>query len=408
MRLKTLLWLVVLMPLAWCEVKVTNVEVKPRWPWNGKVDVTYSIECDEVDDEGKPKDVYVDFTGIDHDRNREIKMKSLTGDGAEGAIKAGGPYTVIWDAAKDEPAINSSSFDVKIHTMAGLGLYMVVDLEKWSIRYSADGPNLNDDTCRTTELWLRKIMPGTYTMGSPSNELGRYSDETQHEVTITQMFYIGVFECTQKQWELVKNARPSYFNNASCYTIRPVERVSYDMIRGTGSTEGAGWPTYGHAVDASSFMGILQEKTGLKFDLPTEAEWEYACRAGTTTALNSGKDLTSTSSCPNMAEVGRYYYNRNDGKGGYSQHTKVGSYLPNAWGLYDMHGNVWEWCLDWYGSYPAAAATDPKGPNAGSYRVLRGGDWNSSASYCHSASRGSSPSYYSPYGVRVCCWPQVR
>ena len=179
MRLKTLLWLVALMPLAWCEVKVTNVEVKPRWPWNGKVDVTYSIECDEVDDEGKPKDVYVDFTGIDHDRNREIRMKSFTGDGASETVKAGGPYTVTWEAVKDEPAINSSAFEVKIHA-SFWGLYMVVDLKKWTVRYSADGPNLDDDTCRTTELWLRKIMPGTYTMGSPSIELGRDSDETQN------------------------------------------------------------------------------------------------------------------------------------------------------------------------------------------------------------------------------------
>ena len=402
-----MLMMIVLGPFIWAEVKVTNVEVKPRWPWNGKVDVTYSIECDEVDDEGKPKEVWVDFTGLDHDRNREVKMKSLTGDGAAEAVKAGGPYTVTWDAAKDEPAFNSSAFEVKIHAMAGLSLYMVVDLEKWTVRYSADGPNLEDDTCRTTELWLRKIMPGTYTMGSPSNELGRYSNETQHEVTLTQMFYIGVFECTQKQWELVMGSNPSYYKGDT----RPVERVSYNMIRGTGSTAGAGWPTYGHAVDASSFLGRIQEKTGLTFDLPTEAEWEYACRAGTTTALNSGKDLTSTSSCPNMNEVGRYGYNRSDGKGGYSQHTKVGSYAPNAWGLYDMHGNVWEWCLDWYGSsYPASAVTDPNGPTSGSSRVLRGGVWDFYAYYCRSAHRCN---FYpsdsnSVSGFRVACWPLVR
>ena len=105
-----MLMMIVLGPFIWAEVKVTNVEVKPRWPWNGKVDVTYSIECDEVDDEGKPKEVWVDFRGLDHDRNREVKMKSLTGDGDAGAVKAGGPYTGTWDAAKDEPAFNSSAF----------------------------------------------------------------------------------------------------------------------------------------------------------------------------------------------------------------------------------------------------------------------------------------------------------
>ena len=195
---------------------------------------------------------------------------------------------------------------------------------------------------------------------------------------------MGVFECTQKQWKLVMGSNPSSLNGDS----RPVECVSYEMIRGTGEQGGAGWPAYGHAVDSTSFMGKLQEKTGLTFDLPTEAQWEYACRAGTTTALNSGKNLTSMESDANMDEVGRYSYNLNDGKGGYSEHTKVGSYLPNAWGLYDMHGNVQEWCLDRYGD---------------SYRVLRVGAFCDKARLCRSASDNAAPSsnenYY--YGFRL-------
>ena len=405
-----LIWILVLMMCGLslhAEVKVTDVSVKPRWPWNGLVDVTYSVECDEVDEAGKPKDVYVDFTGYDHDRDRTVRMKSLTGEGAEAPVKAGGPYTVTWDAGKDEPAINAAAFRVRVHAMAGLGTYMVVDLESGAVRYSAEGPNLDDDACRTTELWLRQIPAGTFTMGSPEDELGRHSYETQHEVTITQMFYIGVFECTQAQWALIKGAntpRSAYYQGDT----RPREYVSYNDIRGSSPQ----WPADGHAVDASSFMGILQAKTGLVFDLPTEAEWEYACRAGTTTALNSGKNLTSTSSCPNMAEVGRYGYNTSDGKGGYSQHTKVGSYLPNAWGLYDMHGNVYEWCLDWHNSsYGTAAVTDPAGPAAGSYRVLRGGSWGSSARVCRSANRFNyvyPPNSYNSLGFRVACWPLVR
>lgn len=396
------------------EVKVKDVVVKPRWPWNGLVDITYSIECDEKDDEGKPKDIYVDFTGIDNDRNITVKMKSLTGQGTKDPVKAGGPYTVTWDMGKDEPNLNSSSFQVDVHAIAGIAPYMVVNLETWKVRYTSQPPNLDDDTCRTTELWLRQIQPGTFMMGSPSNELGRSTggvngNEIQHEVTLTQMFYIGVFECTQKQWELIMGNNPSN-NKGDC---RPVESVSYNMIRGTGSHTGAGWPTYGHAVDESSFMGKLREKTGLMFDLPTEAQWEYACRAGTTTALNSGKNLTSYYNDDNMAEVARYYYNNSDGKGGYTYaHTKVGCYLPNAWGVYDMHGNVHEWCLDWFVN-DLSDATDPIGGTSGNSRVNRGGSWGYSditAHNCRSASRRyDSPSLaHECIGFRVACLPLVR
>ncbi len=202
---------------------------------------------------------------------------------------------------------------------------------------------------------------------------------------------------------------PSYFKKGD---MNPVENVSYNILRGTSSTGGAGWPTYGHAVDPTSFMGKLRTKTGLIFDLPTEAQWEYACRAGTVTALNSGQDLTATFSDANMTEVGRYYSNKSDGKGGDSTaHTKVGSYRPNAWGLYDMHGNVDEWCLDWLNRYEEAAVEDPLGPTEGALhvRVLRGGTWCSGASGCRSAMRiYQLPSGYSGGeggGFRIVCLP---
>ncbi len=409
MKQIALLLFCILMPLLSlrAEVRVTDVSVKPRWPWNGKVDITYSIECDETDDEGNPKAVYVDFMGYDRDRDRTIGMKSLSGDGVAEAVHAGGPYTVTWDAALDDSAFNSAAFQIKIYAMTESPLYMVVDLsggpeaENYPVHYTNEPPNLDDDTCRATELWLRKIEPGTFTMGSPTNELGRYSDETQHEVTLTQMYYIGVFECTQKQWDLVMGEGKPLYNHYRGDT-RPRELITYNEIRGSG------WPANGHVATSGTFMGILQKKTGLTFDLPTEAEWEYACRAGTATALNSGKNLTDYRICPNMAEVGRYHYNCNDGKGGYSEHTKVGSYLPNAWGLYDMHGNVYEWCLDWYNSsYGTAAVTDPKGPASGSYRVKRGGYWEHYkpyAEYCRSASRDyDPPTTIGGDGFRVAC-----
>lgn len=288
-------------------------------------------------------------------------------------------------------------------------LYLAVNLNTGAVTPSTTGPDLSDDTCRTTELWLRRIPKGTFTMESPEGEVGREptesSKETQHQVTLTEDFYISVFEITQKQYSLIYGSNPSSYKGDT----RPVENVYYNDIRGTGGTAGAGWPTYGHAVDSGSFLGKLRAKTGKTFDLPTEAQWEYACRAGTTTALNTGKNLTSTDQDSAMAEAGRYYHNRNDGKGGYSEHTKVGSYLPNAWGLYDMHGNVWEWCLDWWISdLGSSAVTDPKGPNSGSYRVMRGGGWSGYARICRSACRSNYnlPSNYNIYfGFRVVLLP---
>ncbi|MBP5672990.1 MAG: C10 family peptidase [Victivallales bacterium] len=279
-------------------------------------------------------------------------------------------------------------------------MYLVVDLsggpnaENYPVRYTDTPPNLDDDTCRTTELWLRRIPAGKFIMGSA--EKGSYLDQTQHEVTLTKDYYIGVFECTQKQWELVYGSKPFTYKG----DCRPVERVRYQWIRG------GNWPTDAHIVNTNSMIGLLQKKTGLTFDLPTEAQWEYACRAGTTTDFNSGKNLTSTYPDSNMDEVGRYNYNQSDGKSGYSQHTIVGKYLPNAWGLYDMHGNVSEFCLDLSGSLGADSVEDPLGPNTGTYHIHRGGAWAWNAKSCSSAYRTDYPEDYDNcLGFRLVCLP---
>ena len=140
------------------------------------------------------------------------------------------------------------AFTVKVHAD---GTYLVIDLETWQYRYTDTAPNLADDTCRTTELWLRYIPEGEFMMGPPADELGCYKEEVRHKVTLTKPFYIGVFECTQAQWEYVmgEGNRPSYFNNDDYYATRPVEKVSYDMIRGS-KENGVDWRIFLHGDPA--------------------------------------------------------------------------------------------------------------------------------------------------------------
>ena len=254
--------------------------------------------------------------------------------------------------------------------------YLVIDISggpsaaSWPYRYTSDAPEVQSNACKTTELWLRYIPAGTFSMGSPESEYGRGTREVAHEVTLTKDFYIGVFELTVKQYELITG--DMVYGGDAC----PVVDVVYDNLRGT--EKGAQWPA-SDEVDENSFMGIIRAKTGLRFDLPTEAQWEYACRATTVTAFNNGKNLDDEDL--NLAEIA--YYNAPS-----SGRINVGSRKPNLWGLYDMHGNVWEWCLDWYtdnlGTDPVV---DPVGQTEGYEKTLRGGSFNDGASACRSAYR---------------------
>lgn len=399
-------------------VTVTNVVVQQRWPWNGLVDIDYEVLCDNTN-----SDVYVYPTAVDHDTNLSISPRTLTGEGASGPVKAG-KRRMTWNMTADQPTLHSSALSVTISAFSSAYPYLVIDLSDgpgvaaYPVRYSAAAPDIGNDACRTSNLWLRLVLPGTFMMGSPTDELGRQQNggidsrlvETLHNVTLTTPYYISLFEVTQKQWVLVMGSNPSGHQG----DIRPVEQVSYNMIRGT--VNGAAWPANGQ-VDADSFLGKLRARTAVTFDLPTEAQWEYACRAGTSTALNSGMNLTNITRDASMAVVGRYYYNQSDGKGGYSaQHTKVGSYLPNAWGLYDMHGNVQEWCLDWSGGY-SGNVTDPKGSTINKdARITRGGGWSYSnygyfdAQRCRSAYRNHNgpDGAYDSWGFRVIAIPIVQ
>ena len=393
---------------------VTVGEVTAGEPW-GKVTVNYTLGGTDAKTDykvafdvtagGRTASVTNDAATLeDKAYAQEIDTAALFG-GSVADTKAKVKVTLIALKPKQDVTHPTES-----------SLYLVIDLSggagaaSYPVSYLSDVPSGGwTDEHKTEKLVLRRIANGTFTMGSPSGEVGRYNDETRHEVTISRPFYMGVFEVTQRQWELVMGTRPSWFSNSSCYATRPVEKVSYNDIR--GSSEGAKWPS-ANTVDSTSFMGRIRARTGLTFDLPTEAQWEYACRAGTGTALNSGKDLTSTGRDPAMDEVGRYEYNFPSGGTDFSSSSgltagtaAVGSYAPNAWGLYDMHGNVREWCADRYGMY-GGDATDPAGAASGSYRVMRGGSWFNYAQSCRSAYRGIiSPSYANNnyYGFRLCC-----
>ena len=345
--------------------QIKNVTAFQPYPWEKKVYISY--EC-----EGMGGDRPVIIQAKDKKSGKTYLVRGLLDD----AELTSGSHKVVWDLEAQGVTINSTNV---VFVVRAIPRYCVIDLSAGASSYPVDymdeppGGGFNTDEYKTTKLVLRLIGPGAFKMGG------------QYDVTLTKPFYCGIFEVTQRQYELVTGSNPSAYKG----DMRPVESVSWNIIRGDSSTYN--WPSSAN-VDPSTFMGRIQARTGLNFDLPTEAQWEYACRAGTTSKYNNGGD-----SWNDLKLLGRYYDNRSDGKGGYSDaHTKVGSYQPNAWGLYDMHGNVSEWCLDWYGSL-SSGVTDPEGSSSGSCRVLRGGCWSSEAGNC-AASRRSTDFYGPSYG----------
>ena len=211
---------------------------------------------------------------------------------------------------------------------------------------------------------FRWIHRGRFMMGSPEDEPQREGVEHLHWVSLSTGFWLAETACTQGFWREVTGENPSYFSDKSESDNLPVEYVNWD--------------------DCQAMIAVLNQRMPeLKARLPTEAEWEYACRAGTTTPFSFGETLTTA-----LANFdGNYPYN-GQAKGEFREQTlPVDTFAPNPWGLYQMHGNVWEWCEDWYEDYPQDEAIDPKGPPSGSTRVLRGGSWDSYGGWLRSADR---------------------
>ncbi len=378
---------------------VSNVRVAQR-PGTGILDITYDL----ADPDSDILSVAVNISTNDGVSWFSPVASNLTGAVGLFASSPGVGRNIAWQGWRELPPLLFPGVKAQVIADDTVFPFLVIDLSGGTNAVSYPMTGLDSapvggwtDEYKTTKLVMRKFLAGTYEMGSPVGELGHGTNESQHAVTLTNGFYIGMFEVTQRQWELVMGNRPSYFTNAAYYATRPVETVSYYDVR-ENPTNGAitpNWPASAQ-VHASSFMGRLRARTGMSmFDLPTEAQWEYACRAGTTTALNSGTNLSSLTSDANMAAVGRYWYN-----GGYSYSkngdassgtAKAGAYLTNSVGLYDAHGNVHEWCLDWYGAY-AGAVVNPMGRASGNARIVRGGGWDFNAQGCRSAERD----YYAP------------
>ena len=379
--------------------------------------------------------------------------RKVTGTEADGE----GRYTITWrpdlswlDAAGNgfKVADGCAKAVVTAWALDNTPDYMAVDISKAAEantqRYYPGvdflpGGVLSNTNYRTGMILMRKIMAKdlTWMMGSTTLETQRNATrEATHQVTLTNNYYIGVFPVTQAQWDLIQTSRlaPSYFNNAADRAMRPVEQVCYNEIRNAANSTTANaaydWP---HDPNPGSFLGLLRTKTGLDFDLPSEAQWEFAARAGNgDTKWGDGSGILNTDKDVNLDKLGRYQYNGGKVLSGSSYVNPaqscgamngtaiVGSYAPNDWGIYDTAGNVWEWCLDWYEDAinahggkvnidPATSANTLSGAS-GATRVIRGGGWNYAAGICRPAYRdGHSPTNRSyNYGFRVACTAGLR
>ena len=327
---------------------VTGAQARQRYPWNGLVDVDFTLE-------GDPLCTYrVALVARDVDGGTNLAVRTVWEDRGSVTNDAvdlrPGVHRLVWNAAADLPegfAADRVAIGVRADSVQDTALYMVVDLsggpdaERYPVSYLPDVPEGGwTDEYKTEKLVLRRIEPGTgETCGEP--------------------MFAAVFETTQGQFENVTgtNNRVDPDNGS----MRPAGE-SYLQLRGTNRPD--------EDVTDTSILGLLRKKTHMPgLDVPTTNQWQYACRAGTATDLNSGKNLTATHDiCPNADEVGRYYgnsgwrhYNETagtipwgtwDGKGSYDRYSEVGAYMSNAWSIYDMHGNAWEWCREKHGDAP--------------------------------------------------------
>jgi len=371
---------------------ISDVTVRQRWPWSRLVDIDYVLTCDATQRVDVALSAYNGSTAL------SFPLNALSGDLYN--VSQGGKH-VVWDPVKTAYTNDLlTQFRVSL-TPTNPPAYMIVDLTKSAgasnqieyiypgdARLVTDGrwTNVwfdvtNDSIYATDKLVLRRITAGTFKMGN--------TVPPTISTTLSKDFYAGVFEVTEAQWQRI-------MNGTGGTSLLGKGSVSYNDIRGTTNDVPAiNWYATDSAVSSTSFLGLIRAKTGIgSFDLPTEAQWEYICRAMTTSYYNDGESTSSSDT--NVLNRLAWYVDNS----GVHVHA-VGGKEANAWGLYDTLGNEWELCLDWYGSL--AGGTDPAGAVSGSGRVRRGPSWGDNASNCRPGNRlGDAPSFrHSSIGFRL-------
>ena len=390
--------------------EITQVTVRQRWPWSRLVDIDYSLSC-------VPSEK-LDITVNGSVCSEAISIPETTFSGDLYGV-SNGTHRIVWDPTKTAYTNNGVLPDFRVSlNLTNAPVYMVVDLTNAvgtfaHVEYIYPGDSRLVTEGRYTNVWfdvtnhseyatdklvLRRVHAGTFKMGT--------AIPPTLPVTLTKDFYVGVFEVTQAQWKNIMGSYPPAATFTKERDTRPAEGVSYIDIRGaTNGSPVINWPLTGYLVAPNSFMGKLRARTGIdSFDLPTEAQWNGACRAGTTTVFNDGNasaDVSGANWGTNTVLAGLARYAWNGGKywdgdswenaasavfGPTNGTAKVGSYLPNNWGLYDTLGNVWDFCLDWYGNLQGG--TDPAGIANGTQRVGGGNRLIGNAGECTSGARG--------------------
>lgn len=339
---------------------VSNVHAQQR-PDSKLVDVTYDV----LDAEGDALRVDLLFSA-DGGELFGVPTSQCTGDWGTD-VTPGANRQIVWNAGEEWDAQYSTQAVFRVVATdadSRTNAYLIVDL--------SGGPSTNayptlswtgtprqlvaQFPVKTTHLAFVRLPSATFEMGSPADEQGRDADEARHTVSLTRDLDVGVFEVTQEQWYHVMGTATGSVTDGT----HPVGGVDWDFVRG------GQWPGGDRAPATNSFIGCLRQRTGLDIDLPTEAQWEYACRAGEGGPLNSGAPLTPS----DLSRIGRVSINATPN----GTAAPVGTFAPNAWGLYDAHGNVAEWCLDRYTPTPTnLPSSDPEGAASGESRVLRGG-----------------------------------